>query len=169
MAWLIQSTWVWANSRRLWRTEKPCVLQSIESQRVGHSWVTEQQQWWEGFPGGASGKEHRCQCRRCKRLWFDPWFGKITWKRKWQRTLVFLPGESNGQRRLADYSPQGLKESNMIEHAWHTQWEEERETKKNVLPVCSFQMCSGSKHLGNKYFICILWISKLGLRNLTIF
>ena len=40
--WL--SGWVWANSGRWWRTKKPVVLQSMGSQRVGHDWVTEQQQ-----------------------------------------------------------------------------------------------------------------------------
>ena len=29
----------------------------------------------EGFPGGISGKEPTCQCRRCKRWGFDPWVG----------------------------------------------------------------------------------------------
>ena len=38
---------------------------------------------------------------------FDPWVGKIPWKRKWQPTPVFLPGESQGQRSLAGYSPWG--------------------------------------------------------------
>ena len=42
-----------------------------------------------------SGKESACQCRRCG---FDPWVGKIPWRRKWQPTLVFLPGESYRQR-----------------------------------------------------------------------
>ena len=37
-----------------------------------------------GFPGGATGKESACQCRRCKRFGFDPWVGKIPWNRKWQ-------------------------------------------------------------------------------------
>ena len=31
------------------------------------------------------------QCRRCKRLGFDPWVGKILWRRKWQPTPVFFP------------------------------------------------------------------------------
>ena len=31
---------------------------------------------------------------QCRRLWFDPWFGKIPWRRAWQPTPVFLPGES---------------------------------------------------------------------------
>ena len=41
---------------------------------------------------------------------FIPWVGKIPWRRKWQPTPVFLPGESHGQRSLADYSPWGHKE-----------------------------------------------------------
>ena len=35
--------------------------------------------------------------------------GKIPWRRKWQPTPVFLPGESHGVRSLAGYSPQGRK------------------------------------------------------------
>ena len=35
---------------------------------------------------------------------FDPWFGKITWRRTWQPTSVFLLEESHGQRSLAGYS-----------------------------------------------------------------
>ena len=49
-------------------------------------------------------------------VWFR--IGKILWRRKWQPTPVFLPGKSQGQRSLAVYSPQGLKESDTIEHAW---------------------------------------------------
>ena len=51
------------------------------------------------------GKEPACQCRRCKRLQFDPWAGKIPWRIKQQPTPVFLPGESHGQRSLVGYSP----------------------------------------------------------------
>jgi len=58
-----------------------------------------------GFPGGVSGKKPASQCRRHKRLRFDPWVGKIPWRRAWQPTLVFLPEESHGQRSLAGYSP----------------------------------------------------------------
>ena len=35
----------------------------------------------------------------------DPWVGKIPWRRVWQPTPVFLPGESHGQRSLGGYSP----------------------------------------------------------------
>ena len=37
-----------------------------------------------GFPGGTSGKEPACQCRRRKRCGLDPWVGKIPWRRAWQ-------------------------------------------------------------------------------------
>ena len=40
---------------------------------------------------------------------FDPWVGKIPWRRKWEPTPVFLPGESHGQRSLATYGPWGCK------------------------------------------------------------
>jgi len=80
---------------------------------MGDNWVTghgdnslkESYREGEGFLGGASGKEPTCQCRRLKRHRFDPWVGKIPWKRAQQPTPVFLPGESHGQRSLADYSP----------------------------------------------------------------
>ena len=65
------------------------------------------------FPRGHSGKESACQCRRCRRHRFNPWVGKIPWRKKWQSTPVFLPGESHGQRILAGYSPWGHKESDM--------------------------------------------------------
>ena len=67
-----------------------------------------------GFPG-ASGKELTCQCRRHKRYGFDPWVGKMPWRRKWQPSAVFFPGESHGQRSLVGYSPWGCKESDMTE------------------------------------------------------
>ena len=50
------------------------------------------------IPSWLSGKESACQCRRCA---FDPWVGKIPWRRKWQPTSVFLPGKSHGHRSLA--------------------------------------------------------------------
>ena len=56
-------------------------------------------------PGGASGEEPACQGRRENRCRFDPWAGKIPWRRAWQPSPVFLPGESHGQRSLVGYSP----------------------------------------------------------------
>ena len=56
-----------------------------------------------------SGKEPACQFRRRKRHGLDPWVRKIPWKRTWQPTPVFLPGEPHGQRSLVGYSPWGRK------------------------------------------------------------
>ena len=61
--------------------------------------------WWVG------GKESACQCRR---LGFDPWIGKIPWRRKWQPTPVSLR-KSHGWRSLAGYSPWAPKESDTAE------------------------------------------------------
>ena len=73
--------------------------------RVRHNQVAEQQ--WQQLlpvPGGTSSKEPACQCRRHKRQGFDPWVRKIPWRKEWQPTPVFLPGESHGQKSLAGYS-----------------------------------------------------------------
>ena len=45
---------------------------------------------------------------------FDPWVRKISWRKKWQPTPVFLPGKSLGQRSLAGYSPWGHRELDTI-------------------------------------------------------
>ena len=63
---------------------------------------------YEGFPGGASGKEPTCQCKRTK---FDPWVGKIPWRMAWQPTLVFLPGESPWTEEPGGLQPIGSQES----------------------------------------------------------
>ena len=64
-----------------------------------------------GVPGGSVVENPICQCRRPG---FDPWVQKILWRRKWQPTPVFLPGESHGQRSLVGYS---FKKSGMTEVA----------------------------------------------------
>ena len=50
-----------------------------------------------------------------RRHGFSPGIGKIPWRRAWQPTPVFLPGESLGQRSLVGYSPFGRKQSDMTE------------------------------------------------------
>ena len=57
-----------------------------------------------GLPWWLSGKKI---CLQCRRPGFYPWVWKIPWRRKWQPTPVFLPGEFHGQRSLAGYSPWG--------------------------------------------------------------
>ena len=67
-----------------------------------------------GFSGGASGKESACHGRSHKRRKFDPWVGKIFWRRAWKPITVFLPEESHGQRSLASYNPWGCKEQSVL-------------------------------------------------------
>ena len=68
-------------------TEEPGRLQPMGLPRVRHNWsdlAAAAAGSSLGFPGGASGKEPACQCRRHKRCGFDPWVGKISWRRAWQ-------------------------------------------------------------------------------------
>ena len=59
---------------------------------------------------GSEGKEAACKSPR-----FNPWAWKISWRREWLSTTVFLPGEFHEQRSLAVYSPWGHKELDMAE------------------------------------------------------
>ena len=79
-------------------------------------WVTSYANEWEdyfnylgeGIPWWLSQWRIHLQCGR---LGFDPWVGKIPWRREWQPTPVFLPGESHGQRSPEGCSPRGLKDT----------------------------------------------------------
>ena len=80
----------------------------------------------KSFPGGTSGKETACQCKRHERLWFDPWVRKISWSRKWQPTPVVLPGKFHRQRSLMGSSPGGCRVGNHWAHThchhWNGKW-----------------------------------------------
>ena len=108
-----------------WRipgTVEPDGLPSLGSHRVGHNWsnLAAAAAWVVmALPGRASGKESAYHYRRRKRCRFDPWVGKIPWRRKWQPTPVFLPGELHGQKSQGGCSPCGHRESDMTEHT-HT-------------------------------------------------
>ena len=54
-------------------------------------------------------------CLQGGRPGFNPWVRKIPWRRKWQPTLVLLPGKSHGQRSLVGCSPWGHKLSDTTE------------------------------------------------------
>ena len=64
------------------------------------------------FPGGSDGKS---VCLQYGRPGFNPWAGKILWRRKWQPTPVPLPAKSHGWRSVVDYSPWARKESDTTE------------------------------------------------------
>ena len=75
-------------------------------------------QWWPvspfvsllslGFPGGSVSKASACNVGDMGSI---PGSERYPWRRKWQPTPAFLPGESHGQRSLVGFSPWGRKES----------------------------------------------------------
>ena len=77
------------------------------------------------------------QCRRHRRLEFKHWVGKISWRREWQPTPVFLPGKSHGQRSLKGYTLWDCKESDRTVHT-------------NSGTACWYKKKKRAKH-------CILW------------
>ena len=62
------------------------------------------------LPRWLSGKE---STSKYKDLGLIPGLGKFPWRRAWQPTPVFLPGESQGQRSLVGYSPWGHRETRL--------------------------------------------------------
>ena len=77
--------------------------------------------------------------RRCS---FNPWVGKIPWRREWKPTPVLLLGESHGQRSLAGYSPWGCKELAMTE--WPNSITSKETLPKLTVPMATFN--SGKGH-----------------------
>ena len=97
------------------------------------------------LPGGSAGKKTTCNVEDLgsipglgRRLWgipwwlkwwriclqfrrprLNPWIRKIPWRREWQPTPVFLPGEFHGQRSLMGYSPWDRKELDTTEQLTH--------------------------------------------------
>ena len=86
MASSTQWTWVWVNSGSWWWTGRPGVLQSMGSLRVGHDWAT-----------------------------LLSIFTFMHWRRKWQPTPRFLPGESQGWGSLVGCHLWGRTESDTTE------------------------------------------------------
>ena len=66
---------------------------------------------------------------------FDPWVGKIPWRRKWQPTPVFLSGKPHGQRSPVGYSSEDHKELFMTKHT---------HTAEHIRGHASVQESSGS-------------------------
>ena len=71
----------------------------------------------EVFPGGASVKNLPANAEDLRDVGSIPGSGRFPWRRKWQPTPVFLPGESHGQKSLVSYRPWGRKESDTTEAA----------------------------------------------------
>ena len=100
---------------RIPQTEEPGGQQSMGLLRIRYNWANEHTHTLHFYIRGDLGREFKCQYKRCKRCGFNPWVGKIPWRRKCQPTQVFLPGKFHGQRSLAGYSRWRLKESDTTE------------------------------------------------------
>ena len=89
-----------------WR-EEPGGLQSMGSQRVRHDFANKQQQLYfkkkEGIPGSSVVKNPPANEGDINRGRFNPYVGKIPWRRVWKPTPIFLPAESHGERSLVGY------------------------------------------------------------------
>ena len=95
-AWTLAArTWTWpkpfffflteikyqVSGLKLWFLMSHHRKNSVRDKVIGKKWIYLERNTglhWD-FPGGTSGKEPACQCRRCKRCRFDPWVGKIPW------------------------------------------------------------------------------------------
>ena len=137
--WMASPTWwawVWVNSRSWWWTGKPGVLRFTGLQRVGHNWVTELN-WTEA---AEVGKGNGTPLQDPTLAWKTPWMeepGRLRmmgslrvghdretslslftfkhWRRKWQPTPVFLPGEPQGEGSLVGCRLWGRTELDMAE------------------------------------------------------
>ena len=91
-----------------WGTKNPTCRVAEKEKKI---WVIYMNHLYDlGFPGGSDGLQ-------CGRPGFDPWVGKIPWRRKWQPTPVLLPGKFHGRRSLVGYSPWG---SQRVGRDWAT-------------------------------------------------
>ena len=69
-----------------------------------------------GFSGGTNGIKNPLANAGHQ---FDPWIGNIPWRRAWQITPVFLPGEFHGQGNLGSHGLQGHKEIHLKRLSMH--------------------------------------------------
>ena len=105
----------------------------------------------KGFPGGS---EVKASASNVGDLGSIPGFGKIPWRRKWQPTPVFLPGESPGRRSLVGYSPWGHKESDTTEPLHLLcQWAQ-------LCDLLVFRVCICLPHLSFLVFSASLFLLK---------
>ena len=111
MASLTQWTWVWVDSGCWWWTGR---LACCSSWGCKESDTTERLNWTELSASMVSQTVNNLSLP-CGRPGFNPWVGKILWRKKWKATPVLLPGEFDGQRSLASYCPWGHTELDMTE------------------------------------------------------
>ena len=118
--------------------------------------------------GIASGKEAACQCRRHKRHRFNLSVEEILWRRAWQPTAVFLPGESHGQRSLAGYSPW----CHRVRHDWSDLAHTHKRTAMLVLESKSLKIPRNTRlvprSITHSWFPCELSFQTLKIQDMKV-
>ena len=109
------------------------------------------------FPVGAVGKEFACQCRRHKRWGFNPWVRKTLWRRKWQPSPVFLPGNSM-DRRAWWGTVHGVTKS----RTWLSTHTHAR-TPSIALSPQEYKKASVHDHSLHRWNMCMTWYFSSGM------
>ena len=114
----------------------------------------------QGFPGSSDGKVSPCNAGDLGSTPDSyPWVRKIPWRRKWQPTPVFLPGEFPGQRRLAGYiqwDHKKLDATNCIHTHTHTHTHTHRKFKTHIWPKFTVNDITGIPHVSIWGIICLM-------------
>ena len=103
----LSAIWFWVKSVTPWLSLIPdpidtgCELISLGLHSICKMKLST---WWL--------RQHRIHLQH-RRPMFNPWVGKIPWRREWWPTPVFLPGKFYGKRSLVGYSSCGCKESDL--------------------------------------------------------
>ena len=97
------------------------------------------------FPGSSMVKNPLA----LSETWVECWVGKIPWRRKWQPTPLFLPGQSHGQRSLVGYSPWHQKR---VGHDLPTKAPPPEEILVSCF-ICIYYIHSGEKAKTKMYFL----------------
>ena len=131
----------------------------MEWQRVGHDRGTDTFTFhtciWVSLVAQLI-KKSSCQCRRHKRLEFDPWVRKIPWSRKWQPTPVFLAWKIPWTEEPGGPQSMGCKQPDLTEHAC-------RHIHVSILPQTSLpsRLPHNIEHSCMCYTVGHCWLSTL--------
>ena len=95
---------IWCKEPNHW--ERPWCWERWRQEEKGmtEDEMVEWHPWFNGHEFEQTLRDDRI-CLQCRTPVFDPWVGKIPWRRKWKPIPVFLSGEFHEQRSLADYNP----------------------------------------------------------------